>query len=150
MKNVKQLLHETCLAKLDESIASLTQAIEEARTAQKEETKSSAGDKYETTREMMTQEIEKNSSQISKLMADRNRLIAVAQNDANTSVQQGNIVFTNQGNFYLAVSLGVVLCDGVKFQTISTSSPIGQLMLNKKSGDKFLFHDKEYIIERIE
>jgi transcription elongation GreA/GreB family factor len=149
MKSVKHLLHEICLARLDESIASLAQAIDEARNAQKEDTKSSAGDKFETTREMMTQEIEKNSAQIAKLVSDRNRLVAIAPNETSTSVQQGNVVFTNHGNFYLAVSLGVVMCEGVKFQTVSTSSPIGQLMLHKKSGERFPFHEKEYIIREI-
>jgi transcription elongation GreA/GreB family factor len=149
MKTIKHLLQEICLAKLDESIASLQQAIDEARAAQKEDTKSSAGDKFETTREMMTQEIEKNSAQIAKLIADRNKLLAIAPNQTNAAVQQGSVVFTNQGNFYLAVSLGVVMSDGIKFQTISTSSPIGTIMLNKKKGERFQFHEKEYVIEEI-
>jgi transcription elongation GreA/GreB family factor len=150
VKPAKQILLEICLAKPDESIASLSQAIDEARIAQKEETKSSAGDKYETTREMMTQEIEKNSGQIEKLLADRNRLIAIAQNETTNTVQQGSVVITNHGNFYLAVSIGVIVSsEGMKCQTISTSSPIGHLMLNKKAGDWFRFHDKEYIIEEI-
>ena len=128
---------------------SAQQSIDEARAAQKEETKSSAGDKFETTREMMTQEIEKGTALLSKLSEDRNRLLSLLQNDSTETVQQGSVVITNSGKFYVGVSIGAVTMNGEKYQTISSSSPIGQLLLNKKAGDKFRLNNKEYVIEEI-
>jgi transcription elongation GreA/GreB family factor len=150
MSSLKVQLHQLCLDKLNQSIESLSLAREQARAAQQEETKSSAGDKFETTREMMTQEIEKNSAQIAEHVADRNRLMAIGCGETKGAVQQGSLVNTNRGNFYLAVSLGVIECDGIKYQTISSSSPIGRQMLNKKKGERFLFRDKEYLIEDVQ
>lgn len=149
MKTLKHQLHQLCIEKLDASIASAQQSIDEARAAQKEETKSSAGDKFETTREMMTQEIEKGTALLSKLSEDRNRLLSLLQNDSTETVQQGSVVVTNNGKFYVGVSIGAVTMNGEKYQTISSSSPIGQLLLNKKAGDKFRLNDKEYVIEEI-
>ena len=149
MKSIKQQLHQLCLVKLNENIRATENAIGEARTAQKEETKSSAGDKYETTREMMTQEIEKHSIALAKLTDDKNRLLAITLNDEKEFVRQGSVIYTNHGNFYLAVSIGALTLDGIKYQTISSSSPIGQLMLNKKQGEGFKLNDKEYFITEI-
>ncbi|MES2619804.1 MAG: 3-oxoacyl-ACP synthase [Bacteroidota bacterium] len=149
MKTLKQQLHQLCIEKLDASMASAQQAIDEARAAQKEETKSSAGDKFETTREMMTQEIEKGTALLSKLAEDRNRLLSILQNDSSESVQQGSMVITNLGKFYVGVSIGAVTMNGEKYQTISSFSPIGQLMISKKAGEKFELHEKEYVIKEI-
>ena len=149
MKRLKHQLHQLCIEKIDESIASVQQSIEEARATQKEDTKSSAGDKFETTREMMTQEIEKGTALLNKLFDDKNSLLAISQNDSTETVQQGSLVFTNLGKFYVGVSIGAVTMNGDKFQTVSSSSPIGQLLMNKKTDEKFYLHEKEYVIEEI-
>ena len=97
----------------------------------------------------MTQEIEKGTVQLNKLNNEKNRLMAISINNSGESVQQGSVVITNHEKFYLSVSIGAVTFDGDKYQTISASSPIGQLLLNKKQGEKFHLHDKEYVIEDI-
>lgn len=149
MKTLKQQVHQLCIEKLDASMASAQQSIDEARAAQKEETKSSAGDKFETTREMMTQEIEKGTALLNKLSEDRNRLLSLLQTDSTESVQQGSLVITSNGKFYVGVSIGAVSMNGEKYQTISSSSPIGHLLLNKKPGEKIQLNEKEYVIDAV-
>jgi hypothetical protein len=63
------------LSLVEEKINTAKAEIESAREAQQNETKSSAGDKYETSREMMTQEIEKHSKSLADAEQQKSILI---------------------------------------------------------------------------
>lgn len=69
----KAELHTLCLSLAEERIQAIRGSIKDARDASVSDTKSSMGDKYETTREMMSIEIEKLQKQLedaqNKLMA---------------------------------------------------------------------------------
>ena len=59
---IKQKLYNLCHAYLDNNIQNAEAVIADAREAARNETKSSAGDKYETAREMMQQDIDLNKA----------------------------------------------------------------------------------------
>jgi transcription elongation GreA/GreB family factor len=98
---------------------------------------------------MMTQEIEKEGALLAKLKEEKNLLTAMMQGETQGIVQPGSVVITNQGKFLVGVSIGAVTLIEEKFQTISPSSPIGQMMLDKKTGARFSLHEREFIIEEI-
>jgi transcription elongation GreA/GreB family factor len=149
MESQKQRLHKLCMERIEETISSVRQSIAEALAAQSGDTKSSAGDKFETTREMMAQEIDKNSALLEKYIAEKNRLSSLADHNHSGSVRAGNLVKTNHGHFYLGPSIGALMLDGVQFRTVSMYSPIGKTMLGKIKGERFQFHDKDYEIVEI-
>ena len=60
----KQKLHSTCLIRLEERIADLENRIAAIVESRNNETKSSAGDKYETSRAMMQMEEDKVMAQL--------------------------------------------------------------------------------------
>src|SRR5690606_31265719 len=60
----KEMLYEQCLSAIQSRIANAELALKQAREASQDDTKSSAGDKYETTREMMQQDIDRNNMQL--------------------------------------------------------------------------------------
>jgi len=64
--SVKKQLYSLCLAYIDERIQVANQAIQFAQDSANDETKSTAGDKYETGRAMAQLEIEKINAQLNE------------------------------------------------------------------------------------
>src|ERR1700744_4265690 len=101
MNDLKAKLHSLCVSYVQNRIDAAMQAINAAQQAANEETKSSAGDKYETGRAMMQQETGRNMIQLTeakKLMVALNQ---VAYNTPYTTAETGSLVTTDNGNFYL-------------------------------------------------
>jgi hypothetical protein len=125
------------------------QGIENAQQAANEETKSSAGDKYETTRAMMQIEIEN----CSKRLAESQKLYNTLQNISflknYTSSISGSLLITTQGNYFLAVGIGKIEVQGNNYFVISPMSPIGALLQNKKVGEQVSFQNKKIEILQI-
>ncbi|WP_244939755.1 hypothetical protein [Kaistella daneshvariae] len=92
------LLH----AKLSEKIENLERLIADTRAANNE-TKSSMGDKYETSREMVQQEINNLQIQLKENLKARNSLQIINVNP-HQNVGLGSLVETDKGLFYIAVS----------------------------------------------
>ena len=74
MQILKDLLYQKCFELVENQILSSQKRIEEAQNAANAETKSSAGDKYETTRAMMQIEIENCSKQLAESQKLHNTL----------------------------------------------------------------------------
>ncbi len=64
MIKIKEELFKHCLHYVEECINTAQLAIEDARSSANDDTKSSAGDKFETGREMIQQEIDRNRKQL--------------------------------------------------------------------------------------
>lgn len=125
------------------------QAIDDAQKASADDTKSSAGDKYETGREMMQQETDRNMAQLNEANKLKVALNKIGVNIVTAKIEAGNVVLTDSGNFYIAVSAGVLEVDGEKYFAISPSSPIGLKLLGRKQGDSFKLNDKTYQIKQV-
>ena len=148
MTEIKQKLHRACLNYVQQSINAAQQAINEAQQAAKDYTKSSAGDKYETGREMMQQESNRNIAQLheaNKLKVQLNQVPVTPS----TNVENGSVVITGSGNFYVAISAGALQVDGASYYAVSLASPIGQKMKALKAGDSFSLNGKSYTIKEV-
>jgi hypothetical protein len=73
--------------------------------------------------------------------------IDISQNHEH--VQQGALVITDKGNFYMCIGLGQLHTNYGKFIVVSPGSPIAQKMIDLKRGDKFIFNAQGYLIEHI-
>ena len=150
MSAIKTRLYNLCIAYAEDRIANATQAIQDARDSSTEDTKSSAGDKYETGRAMMQQDIDRQTLQLGEAQKLKNFLERMEPDNSSETVQSGSLAFTNQGIFYLAISIGKVELDGKDYFVISAASPIGAQLLKQKAGGKFSFNGKDYTIKAIE
>ncbi len=149
MTSLKHQLHSHCLAYIHERITAAQAAIQTAQLSANEETKSSAGDKYETGRAMAQLEIEKNIVQLAEAMKLKQALEQISPDQKTTSVQIGSLVITNQGNFYIAISAGQFVIDDKTYFAISAASPIGQKLKGLGVGTSFNFNKKEYWITQV-
>jgi transcription elongation GreA/GreB family factor len=150
VSSIKAQLHAYCIAYVDERINTIKQEIAAAQSSAHEETKSSAGDKYETGRAMMQLEIEKNTTQLGEANKLKSALHLINPDLATESVQQGSLVTTNQGIFYLSIPVGAITLDRKNYFILSPASPIGTKMMKLKAGDQFTFNAKSYQIDRVE
>ena len=146
---MKTQLYQLCLDFVEQRINTATEALRQAQEASNDDTKSSAGDKFETSREMAQQDINRNK----QLLADAQQQGAVLQSLADiretTNIRSGSLVITNNGSFYISISAGQLSLEGKSYFAISAVSPIGKLLIGKAVGDQFDFNGKDYLIENI-
>ena len=146
---VKSELHAQCVAIVNQRIATVEKAIADAQATANSDTKSSAGDKYETTRSMMQLEIEQHSTQLAEAMNLKLALLKINPVFTTAVVQPGSLVMTNAGNFYLAVSIGSLRVNDYEYVVLSPASPVGALMVGLKQGNDFVFNKKVFHIDHI-
>jgi transcription elongation GreA/GreB family factor len=135
---------------LTQNIGDAKQAIANAQASANESTKSSAGDKYETSRAMGQLDIEMYTRQLH----DAESKLAVMQNiEGNLrerkEVNLGALVKTTLGTFFISVGVGKLDIDKQPIMVISPQSPIGQVIHEKQAGASVMFRDKEIKIIEI-
>jgi transcription elongation GreA/GreB family factor len=147
--NIKESLYHKLTEDINNKIKALEQDIQSLDESQNNETKSSAGDKYETGRAMIQQEQDKNQSQLSNALALKHTLEKLNLTKEYNKVEPGAIVLTNQGDYFLSIGSGKIDLNGALYYAISQGSPIGQLLLNKKAGDTINYMNKPFEIRMI-
>jgi len=146
---LKQELYNQCREYINSRTAILNAAINDLNNALHNETKSSAGDKYETSREMLNQEINLKQQQlyeIQKLSAILDRIDATANS---TIVAPGSVVITGSGNYYIAIGAGRLSVNGITYYAISSTAPIAIKMAGSKAGDIFELNGKPIAIKEV-
>ena len=149
MDHIKRELYKLCQDYLQKRIDAAQQAIQTAQSAANEETKSSSGDKYETGRAMMQLEIEKNAGQLSESLKLKHALDQINPDQTPGIVQSGSLVITDQGSFFIAISLGKVVLHNQSYLVVSPGSPIGQKLLGLKPGDEMTFNHMAYVVQEL-
>lgn len=146
--NIKKELLSRCFEKIEERVREIMLAIQQAQEALESETKSSAGDKYETSREMIQQDLNRCHMQLSQAKKDW-ILLQKIEIGIKEKVEMGAIVMTEKGTYFMAVSLGQQQVDGRNFIVISPSSPIGKLLLGSEIGDAIFFNGAKQLITAV-
>lgn len=149
MQNIKEKLYLLCLGFIEQRVQTAETALEQAREASNDDTKSSAGDKFETTREMMQQDITRNKSLLMDAQQNLQLLNSIKDTPGNDRVRNGNLAYTSQGIFYISISAGQLQLEGENIFAISAVSPIGKLLIGKQKGDTFAFNGKDYLLKDI-
>ncbi len=147
--SLKEIIYQKCLDFVTSTVLTAQESIRAARETSHAETKSSAGDKYETTRAMMQIEIENNSKRLAEARTLQNTLLQITFLEKYELVTIGSLVQTNQGLFFIAIGIGQVRIDLDTYFVISPTAPIGELLMRKKVGDAFFFNKKNYLVLEI-
>ncbi|SET74313.1 3-oxoacyl-ACP synthase [Hymenobacter actinosclerus] len=142
MSSIKPRLHALCLAYVHERLAAIQAAINAAQESANSETKSSAGDKYETGRAMAQNERDRNLVQFQQarqLLAEIQRISPDLPCDA---VRPGALVHTSMGWFYLGISAGKLPLDGTDYFAVSAAAPVAVALAGKRAGEAVVFNGK--------
>lgn len=143
----KQEIINIIKAKAADKIQYFENLIAETR-ASNNDTKSSMGDKYETGREMLQQEINNLQRQLNEVL-NQQAVLQKITSDPSEKVQNGALVKTDKGLFYVAVSMGEIIFENQKIITVSAESPLVKIMYNKKAGENFIVNTIYQTIENI-
>jgi transcription elongation GreA/GreB family factor len=146
---IKQQLYDRCQAYLAQRITTAQEAMQAAQASANDETKSSAGDKYETGRAMMQLEMEKNSAQLAEALKLKRLLDQIRVDQQPLAAQPGSLVMTDQGNFFIAISVGQLVVEGTTYIALSAESPLGTRLRGLKTGESFQFSNKTYKIGQV-
>ena len=144
----KKALFEHISFIISDKIFSLQADIADLQKGMSEDSKSSAGDKFETAREMAQQELGKLSTQLSEQQRLKS-LLANQSADKKTQVELGAVVQTNKGLFLVGIPIGNSSFEGKTIVGIGLGAPLGQLLLNKKKADQVVFNNQSFVIEAI-
>lgn len=143
----KSKILEIIKNKIAEKIQNLENLIAETR-ASSNDTKSSMGDKYETGREMLQQEINNLQRQLNETL-NQQSFIQKINGESSSKVQNGALVKTNKGLFYIAASLGEIVFENQKIMTVSAESPLVKAMAGLSKGQNFSINTVNQTIEEV-
>ncbi|MGN6566318.1 MAG: hypothetical protein ACTHJ0_00110 [Flavipsychrobacter sp.] len=149
MLSVKEVLYNYCRQYVATQKAAIQKTINDAQDAANEDTKSSAGDKYETGREMMQQEINLNMVRLNEVNKMSELLDLINPKLETEAVVPGSLVKTDHGTYYIAISIGKTKVEDGEYYIISAASPIGAQLKGLKTGDSFSFNGKQYEIKEV-
>jgi len=138
----KKRLLDACLETVRDRVRQISTSLDEAREASFSETKSSAGDKYETGREMMRMQSDMRALQLYEAQDLLNRLERIDVSLPHDKVRTGSVVKTSAGLFFVSQSMGRIELDGLEYQTISLAAPMGKSLKGLGSGDSILVRDQ--------
>lgn len=144
---LKHQLLTHCREVTDQRITNLTNSLNDIKTARDGETKSSAGDKFETGRAMMQMEEAKLGGQLQEALKVRDTIDGIRPEVTTERIAAGSLVATNRGNYLLAIGLGKVRLNGAVFFCTSLDSPIGRALHGKVAGDSFEFNELEFEVK---
>jgi hypothetical protein len=143
---LKQQLLEACQQAQAKRVEYARNAMEDAQQAANQEEKSTAGDKYDTSRAMSQNVRDMNAKQLQEALKEIALLQHIKPEILVTQARLGSVVKTSIGNYFIAISGGPYVLGKEKYFSISPASPIGELLMNKQKGESFMFRDKTIMI----
>jgi len=146
----KEELYKACLRQINERINNIQERLTDIEEARNKAVKSTAGDKFETDRAMMQMKEEELNVQMIQAVNVKQNLQKINSMSPSDHIQLGSLVETSNGSYYLSIGIGKVILEGEMYYCISTQSPIGQLLLNRKKGDEITFRDQPLLVRRLD
>ena len=141
----KTELYDALVKVIQERGAEMQLAWNELMESNKQEGKSSAGDKHETAAAQVHLELEK----MGKQMQEHNRKCEELERfnpsklESNNHVRSGSLVETSAGWFYIITSLGKLTTEAGECYVVSASSPSGHALLGKQVGEDFQWNGRK-------
>ena len=146
---VKRKLLDICSKTITDRIDTLYENLESIRAARNNETKSSAGDKYETGRAIMQIEEDNYKKQLHQALLLKNQLEQININRSTAKADLGSLVITDVAGYFISIGLGEITLAKESYYCISPASPIGQKVMNQTAGYKLEFNGKSQVILEI-
>ena len=139
---LKTEVYQVCLNLVNRKITQAISLMDEAQQAANSDTKSSAGDKHETSRAMAMLEKDKAANQLAEANKLKQLLSQINPKTVSKKVGLGSLVKTNNGWFYVSVGIGKVELKSETIFCISLASPIGQAMQGREQGEMIVFNQQ--------
>ncbi len=148
--NSKEKVLQELIRLLNSRIDEIKNAITLLRESRDNESKSSAGDKYETGRAMAQIELDKLEQQLQNQNTLQTELLKIQPKVVSEKVSFGSLVNTSTGKYFISVGLGKIALDQEIIYAVSLASPIGQALMGTQQGDMITFNANSIQILNVE
>jgi len=150
MTSLKQTLYALCEQYVQDRLTAIQAAINAAQESANSETKSSAGDKYETGRAMAQNERDRNLVQLQQARQLQGELLRIDPTKPADTVHPGALVRTSMGRFFISISAGKLTVDGTDYFAVSAAAPVAAALSGKRAGEEAVFNGKMVRIEAVD
>lgn len=144
---LKAALKQFGLDLITQRIDAARLAANQAQEAANSEEKSSAGDKYETSRAMGHLQKEMYARQQAEHAREHTALLQVRTETLCSTPVPGAFIQCPDIAFFLVAGLGKQSVDGRTILFLSPAAPLAKALQNKRSGDTFSFGGRLLLIE---
>lgn len=146
----KNSIIQALLQELEERKASIEKDLAAIEESKNNDTKSSMGDKYETSREMAQAEWNKLQERKGQIALQIHQLQQIQTESPHQKVAQGSLVITPTLQLLFAIPFGKFTFNGEPWMCVSLQSPIGQAFAGKKNGEVVHFNQTTFPIRHLE
>ena len=151
MPTTKEQIFNSCLHLINEKINTVETALKELKETGAGETKSTAGDKHETSLAMIQIEQENKRKQLGQFQLQKAELLKIDPLIICTRGARGSLIYTDNGIFFISISLGKIVVLSQQIICLSAASPLGQKLFGSVIGDELIMPNGiKYKIESIE
>lgn len=150
LKEVEFKIHvlQVCKNIISERLDNAQKAMNAAQEASNGEDKSSAGDKYETSRAMGHRDRDMYARQLLEAKKELEKLDKINL-EPSTIVRAGSLIEVNDAVYFISTGIGKIEIDGQTIMAISRESPIAAMMMGKKINEEFNFNGKIWKITNL-
>jgi transcription elongation GreA/GreB family factor len=145
----KQKIYNQFRQMLETKISGLQQQLNDLKESTANETKSTAGDKYETARAMLQIEQDNTRRQLQEAMEQQSIFTAIDISISSNEISRGSLVKTNKGYLFISIALGKIIVDGITVIALSPQSPLGRQLMSLRTNDTTAINNISYTIEKI-
>ncbi len=149
MKELKLLVYDQLNEIIDKKLDDAKEDVAIYKEGRDNNSKSSVGDKYETGRAMMQNELNKSNIRLGKIVDLKKELLRVKLDKKFSEVEFGSLIDTDKGIYFISIGQGIIELENQKVFCISLGSPIGRLLVGKKKGETVDFQGRKIKIKSI-
>lgn len=142
--STKQSLYARCRQYVRQRIDTARQAMEAAQESANSESKSSAGDKYETGRAMAQLERDRHAQLLAEAQKIEQELTRLKVDRDYETVQPGSLVLTDRGAFFISISAGKLPLGGTDYFAVSPASPLATALAGRRVSEVVTFNKLTY------
>ena len=149
MSNLKKAVNTKCLEIVGQRLDIIDDNLKNMQHSKQSETKSSAGDKYETGRAMIQNQEELYKRQRHQTQIILDQLLKIDPDKKCERVEDGALVTLASGHFYISAGMGKITVGDKDVFALSLASPLGMALKHRKAGEVFNFNEKKQNILQI-
>ncbi|ARN76967.1 transcription elongation factor [Nonlabens spongiae] len=149
MSEFKKAINTKCLEIVAERLDIIDDNLKNLQHSKQSETKSSAGDKYETGRAMIQNQEELYRRQRHQTQIILDQLLKIDPDKKCKRVEDGALVTLPSGHYYISAGMGKLTVNEKDVFALSLASPLGMALKHRHAGDTFTFNEKEHNILQI-
>ena len=136
----KVMVYQITLEAIKNKINGLRLILQDSYPSMFDDSKSSAGDKHETSVAMVQLEQEKLTNQLNEFLKQQRILLSINPTSHHHVIQLGSLVETKQAWYYFSIGIGLISIENTSVFAINPDSPLGRLLMKKKAGESVTFN----------